>query len=373
MRLSGIVRYPVKGFTPDPLEACALKPGRGVPFDRAAGFVSGNLADPPRKGSWVPARTFLQLTVYPQLARLHATFEEASRTITLTAPDGETAVARLGQLDGFAEANVLIRRHFGPGPHGAPELHEQAPDHGHWDFTDSRLSLCNLATVRAVEAAAGRPLDPLRFRANLYVDGLDAWQELGLIGHGLRLGGAELEIMRPAMRCAATSVDPASGDVDIDVPELLHRTVGHMFLAVYARVVGAGPVRRGDAVTDLGSTGRNPGDDLPPRAPSPRQWPRIVELRSRSNGVLSLASTNAAWPLPETPDGATIRVHPGLAGIMSAEAVELAHAGDGVYGVERNGALADLADGTRLIVTGPYGKPQSDRHPSPLGLMSEPG
>ena len=373
MRLSTIVRYPVKGFTPDPIGSCALKPGQGVPFDRAAGFTSGNLADPPRQGSWVPARTFLQLTVYPELARFHAAFDEAARSIAVTAPGGETAVARLGQPDGFAEANALIRRHFGPGPHGVPELHEQAPDHGHWDFSDSKLSLCNLATVRALEASAGRPLDPLRFRSNLYVDGLDAWQELGLIGHRLRIGEAEIEIMRPAMRCAATSVDPKSGDLDIDVPDLLYRTLGHMFLAVYARVVRAGNVHRGDAVADLGSTGRNPFDDLPPRAPAPRQWPRVVELRRGAGGRAKLASTNAAWPLPEPQAGATIRLHPGLGPIASVATMKLDEMRDNAYWLKPHEALAGLAEGARLIVTGPSENPRPDRPQAPAGLLSEPG
>jgi hypothetical protein len=232
----------------------------------------------------VRARTFLQLTVYPELARICTAFDETSRTITLTAPDGAHAQARLGVPDSFAEANALIRRHFAPGPHGPIELHEQAPDRGHWDFTDTVLSVCNLETVRAVEAAAGRPLDPTRFRANLYLDGLGAWEEFGFIGQSLRIGGAELECLRPVMRCAATSVDPERGNVDVDVPELLHRSFGHMFLAVYARVTHGGSIRCGDAVSDLGSSGRDPSDDLPPGTPNPRQWPRLVQLSAGAEG-----------------------------------------------------------------------------------------
>jgi hypothetical protein len=355
MRLSRITRYPVKGMTPDQLQHAELREGRGLPFDRAAGFTSGNLPDPPRRGGWVRARTFLQLTVYPELARFRTAFDEARRTITLTAPDGATAQARLGQSDSFAEANALIRQHFASGPHGRPELHEQAPDRGHWDFTDTVLSVCNLETVRAMEAAAGRPLDPARFRANLYLDGLGAWEEFGFIGRKLRIGGAEIEVMRPVMRCAATSVDPERGEADVDVPELLHRTVGHMFLAVYARVSSGGPIRCGDAVADLGPGGRNPFDDLPQGTPTPRQWPRIVELRARADGTALLAGTNPAWPLPAARPGSSIRIHPGLAGIPSPAAVPVTDSGAAGYAVERTGPLAGLPEGTRLILTGPHG------------------
>lgn len=355
MRLRHIFRYPVKGFTPDPLERSHLEPGRGVPFDRAAAFTSGNLKDPPQKNGWVPARTFLQLTVYPELARFRTEFDQAQGAITLTTPNGARAEARLGQPDSFAQANDLIREHFGPGPHGLPELHEQAPAHGHFDFTDSRLSVCNLETVRALEAAAGRRLDPVRFRANLYLDGLEAWQEFGLVGHTLRIGESEVEIMRPVMRCAATSVDPAAGEVDVDVPNLLHRTVGHMFLAVYARVVRGGPIRCGDAVVDLGPTGRNPTDDQSPSAPKPRQWPRIVELRSKAEGQATLASTNDDWPLPEPRAGATIRIHPGTGGIAAPTPLAIAGVADGAYAVTRNETVDKIEPGTRLIMTGPYG------------------
>jgi hypothetical protein len=146
-----------------------------------------------------------------------------------------------------------------------------------------------------------------------------------------------------------------------------------MFLAVYGRVVGGGTVRLGDALADLGTTGRDPFADLPPRAPAPRQWPRIVDLGSRAGGRARLASTNPAWPLPAAEAGATIRLHPGLGPIASVASVKLDEMRDDAYWLSPHEALAGLAEGTRLILTGPYEKPRPDRPPSPAGLLSEPG
>lgn len=355
MQLARIHRYPVKGMSPDRLDAATLEPGRGLPFDRAAAFTSGNLPDPPQAGGWVPARTFLQLTVYPELAGFRMSFDEPALAITVIAPDGAKATARLGEPETFAEANALIRRHFAPGPHGIPELHEQARERGHWDFTDTALSICNIETLRSLEAAAGRPVDPTRFRANLYIDGVEAWEEFGLIGRRLRVGEAELEVLRPAMRCAATSVDPQTGDVSLDVPMLLRRSVGHLFCAVYARVARAGRIAAGDPVAVIGDTGRNPTVGLPPRAPDPRLWPRIVEV-NRSDGSMRLESTNDAWPLAAALPGSTIRLHPGLGGLGAPLPVTIEEADEGAYVVRPTGELASLAHHQRLIVTGPYGK-----------------
>lgn len=359
MRLHEIYRYPVKGLSPERLERSELVQDLGLPYDRVAGFTSGRRAALPRQGGWAPSNTFLQLASYPGLARFETAFDEATRSIAVTAPDGMTAVAALGEPATFAAANDLIRRHFAPGPYGTPELHEQTGGRGHWDFTDTGLSLCNLATVRQIEAVAGRPIDPLRFRANLYLDGLEPWQEFGLIGHGVRIGEADIEVLRPVMRCGATSVDPNSAEVDVDVPKLLHGSVGHTCLAVYARVVKGGAIARSDAVVDLGASDVNPAVNVPPGTPNPRKWPRLIELQASGSASLKFISTHPGWPLPDAQPGATLRLHPGSGGVASPVTVRLLEARTGCYIVERSSALAGVEDGSRLILTGPYG---SDRH-----------
>lgn len=118
------------------------------------------------------------------------------------------------------------------------------------------MSIINLDTVETMANAAGAPVDPRRFRANLYVSGLGAWRELDLPGHRIQLGGAELEITFPTERCRATTVRPGSGTRDLNFPALLASRFGHLYCGIYAKVVRGGPIAVG--------TGSPTADSLPP-------------------------------------------------------------------------------------------------------------
>ena len=52
-------------------------------------------------------------------------------------------------------------------------------------------------------------------------------------------------------RCAATNVDPATGQRDMTVPRDLLRGFGHDDCGIYARVTDGGAVGPGDSVTVL--------------------------------------------------------------------------------------------------------------------------
>jgi uncharacterized protein YcbX len=120
-------------------------------------------------------------------------------------------------------------------------------------FTDSRqngfVSIINLASVAEVEALVGAPVDPLRFRANLYVDGWPAWREFDLIDQEFSVGPVRLKATKRIVRCAATNVDPDTGTRDLEIPATLMRNFDHMDCGIYARVVAGGTIAPGDAVT----------------------------------------------------------------------------------------------------------------------------
>ena len=115
-----------------------------------------------------------------------------------------------------------------------------APGFSFSDVAAKVVSIINLASVADLENYVGAPVDPLRFRANLYVTGWPAWQELDMVGRQISIGnGVRAKIVKRIVRCAATNVDPATGARDLEIPNTLMKTFGHADCGIYAQVVTA--------------------------------------------------------------------------------------------------------------------------------------
>src|SRR5258708_23768262 len=108
------------------------------------------------------------------------------------------------------------------------------------DVAAKVVSVINLASVAAIETVAGVPVHPLRFRANLYVEGWPAWHEFELLGREIAIGDARLKVTKRITRCAATNVDPDTGARDLTIPATLMQTLDHMDCGLYPQVISAG-------------------------------------------------------------------------------------------------------------------------------------
>src|SRR5258708_27605464 len=113
------------------------------------------------------------------------------------------------------------------------------------NFDDSPVLIVNLATVAAFGLAAGIAVDHRRFRANLYIDGLEPGEEVRWIGRRLRVGAAELEVVKLCERCVVITYDP---ETTVTSPALLRvlTQTNDANMGIYFRVVRPGVVAGGD-------------------------------------------------------------------------------------------------------------------------------
>ncbi|AOV16095.1 hypothetical protein BJI67_02550 [Acidihalobacter aeolianus] len=254
-RVERLYRYPIKGLSPEPLDAVALETGRCLPQDRRFALARSDALFDPAQPVHLSKTNFFMLMRDERLAELDTRFDAASGRFEITrrgepllSADFETAAGRAAVEDFFAG--------FLDGAPGLPPRLVEAPGHAFGDArrrpnaqTGQYVSLINLASIDALSERVGSTLDPLRFRANVYFSGLPAWEELDWIEGHLRLGDTQLHVVSPITRCAATAVNPATAQRDVDVPRELMRHFEHNYLGIYAEVLAGGEIAVGDTLS----------------------------------------------------------------------------------------------------------------------------
>ncbi len=240
-----IYRYPIKGLSPQPLEQVSLDPGQTVPWDRAYAIENGPGRFDPDNPKYLPKANFLMLMRNERLAALQTHFNEETRMLTIHRGGKQVTQGALDTKLGRQIIEQFMAGYMQGELKGRPRI-VSSPGHSFSDVAAKCLHLVNLATVRDLEKAAGRDLNPLRFRANLYFDGAEPWAEKKWIGRKIGAGGVHLKIFAETVRCEATNVNPETAERDAAIPPTLQRTFGDINLGIYGEVTEAGVIRRGD-------------------------------------------------------------------------------------------------------------------------------
>ena len=246
-QLTAITRFPVKGLGPDPLTAIELETGRTLPHDRAWAIENGPGPFDPARPAHVKKKHFLMLAQQAELVRLACRFNSLDDTFSVRGENGETVSVDLADPATHAPLLELLKTLLGEQVRGEMRI-VHAPGQAMTDIPEPYISLINAASVRDLSDKVGRPLDPMRFRGNLLIDGLAPWQEFDWIGRTMRLGETVLKAQSRIGRCAATSVDLATGRRDIDLPAALFEHYGHTHCGLYLSVETGGRIALGDRV-----------------------------------------------------------------------------------------------------------------------------
>ncbi len=246
--VAAIYRYPVKGLGPDRLDSAKLVPGQTIAGDRRYAIENGPAGFDPAQPAYFPKSRFLMLMRNERLAALDTAFDEATHTLAIVAGGREAARGDLRTPEGRAAIERFFAAYCADELRGPPKV-LNAPGHSFSDVARKVVSIINLASVAALETIIGAPVHPVRFRANLYVQGWPAWAELDLLGREMAVGpSARLPVVKRIVRCAATNVDPDTGVRDLTIPDTLRQHLGHTDCGIYAEVVDGGTIATGDEV-----------------------------------------------------------------------------------------------------------------------------
>ncbi len=201
--LAAIWRYPVKSLAAEPLEHATVQ-ADGIPGDRAGAlFVRGGHA------------------------RAGKTFRGKEHNLLHTTHDPLQAL----EIAARAGVDVDVRR-----------------DERHY-FDAAPISLVFDLWIAEVERALDMPLDPRRWRPNLYAHAAAgfALRETELLGRTIEVGEVVLRVRDTIGRCVTTTYDVATGERDDGVLLYVAQKRDNV-MGVYCEVELAGTVRAGDAL-----------------------------------------------------------------------------------------------------------------------------
>jgi hypothetical protein len=135
------------------------------------------------------------------------------------------------------------------------------------DTKGAQVSILPLPTHRAYEAYMGMKIDVCRWRMNILMDGLSAFEELAWVyGYPgtriIRVGDVNMRVDDVAVRCKAPDANPETGEYDMDnvtgltnfmlanrpdVVSAHHRGARHI-MGIYGVVLNNGFLRLGDEI-----------------------------------------------------------------------------------------------------------------------------
>lgn len=247
-KITNIFRYPVKGLSPERMSEANLTVGGTIAYDRAFAIENGSHDFDAAAPKHFPKVKFLMLMRDERLARFQTRFDEATSTLTISHKERELVRGNLMTPEGRTVIEDFMSEQMKDELRGSPRV-VHAPGFSHSDAPYKLLSIINLATLREVEKLIGKPIDPLRFRANIYVEGLEPWEDHAWIGKTFRVGEATFKGFFKIPRCAATNVNLDTATRDMDIPKTLQRVYDHVDLGIYAEVSAAGTIRPGDTLS----------------------------------------------------------------------------------------------------------------------------
>jgi uncharacterized protein YcbX len=248
--VAALWRHPIKSHGREALAEVSLTAGQTMPWDRHWAVMHEDAKVDPANPAWAACKNFMIGTGTPALAGIWAELDEATRTVTLTHADIGSHVFRPDNPNDWAGFLTWILP-LCPADKRQPKGIYTVAGRGMTDTPEPSVSIMSRASHAAVAERMGRPLEEERWRGNIWLDDLPAWEELLWIGKTVRIGAAELSVIEPIERCKHTTANPQTGQRDADTLGALRDGWGHQNFGVYAVVTKAGKLALNDAAEVL--------------------------------------------------------------------------------------------------------------------------
>ncbi len=120
-------------------------------------------------------------------------------------------------------------------------------DTSHSNKIFNSMSLINLKSINDFEIKINQKVEFERFRANFYVEGIDAWEERKWINKIIKINNVSFKVEDNILRCVAINLKPKT-DTKINLLQSLKDQYNHFDMGIYLTPLDDGEINVGDKV-----------------------------------------------------------------------------------------------------------------------------
>ena len=255
--ISSIHYCPVKSVSFQSLDSCEIKKNIGIVGDRIFAFAKD--LDPnkaklfeknpeERRGKW---NKILTLKNSPVLNKYNFLFKD--NNLTFTSGDKEILtidinqpsergelVNKIVELESSLKESIVLMKNI-EFPFFDTSVSNKV------DFANS-VSLLNIKSIKDFQNKIDKEIEISRFRGNIYVDGITAWEERNWIGKIIKINNVSFKVEKNIPRCVAINLKPKTDDNSLNLLKSLKKTYNHFDMGIYLTSLNDGKIEIGNKI-----------------------------------------------------------------------------------------------------------------------------
>ena len=111
------------------------------------------------------------------------------------------------------------------------------------------ISLINNRSIEDFKNKINQEIDSQRFRGNIFVEGIEAWEERNWIGKIIKINNISFKVEKNIPRCVAINLKPNTDDNSLNLLKSLKKTYNHFDMGIYLTALDNGQLNIGDNVS----------------------------------------------------------------------------------------------------------------------------
>ena len=238
---------PVKSLSFQSLKSCDIKKNIGILNDRVFAFSRGINVEKAKivekKPNERKLNNFLSLKNSPVLNKYNFIYSKDKLTLTIQEKElisisPESEEERTLLCNKLLEIeNSLLK----------PLNLLKNDEFPFFDTTHSKnifnsMSLINLNSIKDFEKKINTKIEFQRFRANFYIDGINAWEERSWVNKVIKINNVSFKVEKNIPRCVAINIKPETDDNSLNLLKSLKKNYNYFDMGVYLTALDSGKI-----------------------------------------------------------------------------------------------------------------------------------